>query len=703
MTRRLAIGFTSLLFLGFSQAETNVPDEAGQKLRLGDTVVVATGHESEIAETPYAVHRLDGDQIRLRLQAPVLSESLDAVAGVMLQKTGRGMTSPYLRGFTSQRTVLIADGMRLNNSFFREGPNQYWNQADIFFYRDVEVMMGPASVLYGSDAVGGVVYARSTALSRGAPGEGFQWHGGDLTVRYASAERSLSEHIEAEGSLGDRLTLRLGLTRQDFGDLVAGGGDVNENSGYEQWGGNFRLKYWIDDDQSILFGYDHFDQDDIDRVHRTVTHIDYEGTLSKGGATDLRRIYDHDRKSAFARYELRNGTGPFEEIDAQLTYTHFSEFYVRHRDLARADYRPTDVETAGFRLRLQTPSSRGVWNYGVQVYHDWVATRGWNIRNGVRTDLPQGLVADDARYLTMGAYIRNEADLTERLSLTTGLRYDYAEMDAGTVAFSATDVRSLDGSWDAVTGSLRLMYRALRDDNLNLFAGASQGFRAPNLSDATREDDFGGGEESPTADLAAEKFLTLQAGIKHLGEQTSLELTLYHTFIEDRIGRLKAPATTKRNLDNGYIQGIECSGEYWPVEVLGLFGKAAWQYGSEDMYNNRDYTMGTSDYPMSRMHPLTAEAGVRWKSPDERFWAECAIDMAAEQDRYTQAEESDNRFPPGGTPGYAVVHLRGGAQIGENTEIAVAVENICDKEYRIHGSGINEPGRNFIITLQQRF
>lgn len=676
-----------------------------ETVELAETVVVATGHETLKMETPYVIQEVNEDEMRLRLQAPTLMDSLDSVPGVMLQKTGHGMTSPFLRGFTSQRTVLIADGLRLNNSFLREGPNQYWNQVDPFFYTNLEVMMGPASVLYGSDAVGGVVYATSTPLTRGLAGDRLQWNGGNAVFRYSTAEDSFSEHIEGEAALNDRLTMRLGLTRQVFGTLKTGDNTKNPHTGYEQWGGNVRLAYWLNDDETITLGYDHFDQDNVDRVHRTIYHQDFHGTLSKGSASDQARMYDQDRYTAFASYTLRNGEGFLEEIDARIFYSRFEEYYVRYRASKADQYRPTELDTAGMRLRLQTPADFGTWNYGLEVYHDWVNSEGYNIAaDGSRQDNIQGLVADDSTYLMVGAFIQNEARLAEKLTMTTGLRYDYAKLAAGTVNFDGVEGR-MKGHWQSVTASLRLMYRFFDKDQLNVFTGVSQGFRAPNLSDATREDDFGGGDESPTADLDAERFLTLEAGLKHRGEKTRLELTYYYTFMEDRIGRLKGAdgEGTKKNLDNGYIQGIECSGEYRPIDNIGIFGMIAWQYGSEDTYNNRTVTMGTGDYPMSRMHPLMGEVGVRFQTPEKRFWAECAVRMADRQERYALAEETDNRFPPNGTPGYATVHLRGGARLTDTTDLALALENLFDKAYRIHGSGINEPGRNLIVTVQHRF
>ena len=208
-----------------------------------EPVVVATGSEKDLYETPYSVFKMSGFQLHMDQQSRTLAESLESVPGVLLQKTGHGMTSPYLRGVTSQRIVLFADGIRLNNSVLREGPNQYWNLVDHFFYDDVEVLLGPASVLYGSDAIGGVLMAR-TELEQG-DGDGFQWQGGSSMFRYASAEESFSEYIKASFALGEKWSFKLGGMHQNFGDLDTVDSETNDNSDYDQWALNFRGTYWF--------------------------------------------------------------------------------------------------------------------------------------------------------------------------------------------------------------------------------------------------------------------------------------------------------------------------------------------------------------------------------------------------------------------------------------------------------------------------
>ena len=100
--------------------------------------------------------------------------------------------------------------------------------------------------------------------------------------------------------------------------------------------------------------------------------------------------------------------------------------------------------------------------------------------------------------------------------------------------------------------------------------------------------------------------------------------------------------------------------------------------------------------------PPTAQVGVRWQPG--RYWGEVVGDLAEKADRLSADDQRDTqRIPAGGTPGYAVCHVRTGAEITRNLELSVAVENIFDADYRIHGSGVNEPGRNLIVSAAYDF
>jgi hemoglobin/transferrin/lactoferrin receptor protein len=124
-----------------------------------EVVVTATARRESIFDLPYSVESLNAEELFSRRQVRSVPEALREVAGVMVQKTSHGQGSPYVRGFTGFRTLMLVDGVRLNNSVMREGPNQYWNTIDPLGLEEIEVVRGSVSVLYGSDAVGGTVQA----------------------------------------------------------------------------------------------------------------------------------------------------------------------------------------------------------------------------------------------------------------------------------------------------------------------------------------------------------------------------------------------------------------------------------------------------------------------------------------------------------------------------------------------------------------
>lgn len=159
---------------------------------------------------------------------------------------------------------------------------------------------------------------------------------------------------------------------------------------------------------------------------------------------------------------------------------------------------------------------------------------------------------------------------------------------------------------------------------------------------------------------------------------------------------------TKRNAGEGWIQGVEVSGR---VDLgLGLTFRATftWQEGELDAYPAGPTTRVTE--PVSRLMPLTGLAALRWEGDGGRWWAEVAGTVAGRQDRLSSGDRLDiERFPPGGTPGYDVYTVRGGWRPHGRVGLTVAVENVADRDYRVHGSGLNEPGRNVVVSADFRF
>jgi len=249
----------------------------------------------------------------------------------------------------------------------------------------------------------------------------------------------------------------------------------------------------------------------------------------------------------------------------------------------------------------------------------------------------------------------------------------------------------------------------LPQGRLHLFAGMSQGFRAPNLSDLTRLDSARTDEiETPSTDLNPEQFIAYEVGLKTRTEQASVELAYYYTDIQDLIvrtptGRVidESREVTKKNGGDGYVQGIDLRASVQITDAWSLWGNASWMDGEVETYPSSSPQKKTE--PIDRLMPLTGHAGLR-VDPTPSLWLEAVVSAADKQDKLSTRDQSDTqRIPPGGTPGYAVFSLRGGWALTDGTTLTAAVENIADKDYRIHGSGLNEPGRNLVLAVNREF
>jgi hemoglobin/transferrin/lactoferrin receptor protein len=268
---------------------------------------------------------------------------------------------------------------------------------------------------------------------------------------------------------------------------------------------------------------------------------------------------------------------------------------------------------------------------------------------------------------------------------------------------------SLDDNWSDLVGSARLVYQFV-PDTLNAYAGVSQGFRAPNLSDLTRFDIARTSEiETPQPDLDAERYVSYEAGVKTQGEWWAATAAYYYTVIDDAIIRAPTGAmidgrteVTKRNGGDGFTHGVELGVAVRPHEDWTLFGNMTWMDGELDQYPTSAPVKVTE--PLSRLMPLSGQVGVRFDHPERLFWVEGVLVLAADADQLNTADRADtSRIPPGGTPGYEVFSVRTGWNINRNATVTVAIENLTDENYRIHGSGINEPGRSLALGVKIKF
>jgi len=665
--------------------------------------------EKDLNSVPYTAYLVNGNDIQTRESSRSTPDVFKGKPSIMVQKTSYGQGSPILRGFTGFRTLFLVNGIRLNNSVFRDGPNQYWNTVNTFSIGSYELVMGPSSALYGSDAVGGTVNALAPTFPDydGTP----VWER-KVYYRGASAERSSTGRIQLGARVTENLVFTGGISLKDFGNLKGGKNvGVQEHTGYEEQDFDATIGYYLDKDSLLTIGHQTVDQDNAWRTHRTIYGIDWEG-LSEGD--DKVHSFDQNRDLTYIKYRGDNLRGFINSVEATISYHAQGEDQYRVKKDDASEKQGFDVATWGSTVQLGSDTAAGKWIYGFEYYHDIVDSYNRTYKaNGFLNKIGiQGPVADDASYDSLGLYVQDTISLFDgNLDVIPGIRYNFCQASSDKVKDPVSgNQMSVDGDWNAVVGSLRLLHPLSEDRRHVLFSGVSQGFRAPNLSDLTRLDIARSTEmETPVSDLEPEKYIAYEAGIKSRFEHLSAALTCYYTTIDSMI--VRAPTgraidgyteVTKKNSGNGYIEGIELTANYAVTKTLSAGLMACWMDGKVDAYPASS-TEKARDY-ISRLMPPTAQLNVRWQSENGKYWIEGICDMAEKADKLSADDRRDTqRIPPGGTPGYAVYTARIGSEITNDLNLTLAVENILDDDYRIHGSGINEAGRNFVLTANYTF
>ena len=679
------------------------PSPRGPSFDLEATVVTATTEADTAFNVPYAVHTIPEARID---QLRTFPQALRDVPGVMVQETAAAQGSPYIRGFTGFRTLTLIDGIRLNNSTFRSGPNQYMGTIDPLGIERIEVVKGPSSVLYGSDAIGGTVQVFTkdpTIWDRPV--------GGEIFTRAATAENYNLQRVELGGAISDRTAWRAGGSRKDFGDIVQGGETTLENTAYDEWDADAKVQHLLDDRTTLTFAYQRVDIDDAPRTHRTIFAEPFAGT-SVG--TDLVRDLDQTRELAYVRLNGEAVERDGVTTETTLSYQRQKETRFRERTGDRLELRGFDVQTLGLTSRGAKDVGFGRLRFGMEYYRDNVDSFTNRFDDQTAADEIQGPLADDASYDLGGLYAEIDLDVTGNTTITAGARATYASVNAKEVRNNDTNAQfEIAEDYSAITGSLRFQTRIVdeRETAVSVFGGVSQGFRAPSLSDLTRLDGARSNQfEAPSPGLDPEDFLSYELGIKHRTENLSMQVAGFVTHGHDVIERVLTGSqnaegeneVTKQNIGHQTIGGVEFGAAYRLARNVTLFGNLTWLDGDQEAPEIVGGPIIES--APSRLMPLTYQAGLRFEAPGPGWVVEARWIHADIADQLSPSDERDDtRIPPGGTPGYDVFDVMGSFPIGPGSRMIFGVENITDEVYRVHGSGLNRPGRNLVIGASWSF
>jgi len=690
---------------GGDEYSPNFPSLSQQFFGQGDGVGLdsVTRGSKSLFELPAFGTIVDRETIRQR-QAADMFQALETEVGVLMQQTGHGQASPFIRGLTGQQVLILVDGIRVNNSIFRSGPNQYFNLIDPGMVERVEIVRGPQSVLWGSDAIGGVI----NIVTRSATPE-FGNYGRTQFIEYVhTADSSSYSRGNIEGWVGQTGVFG-GASYMNVNNLDRGG-DLGRQpfTGYDQDAGDIKLNYLLGPDALLTVGLQHFEQESLPRSDRFAPFV-----FGPPANSPRPSWYDpQQRDLAYLRLQGTACSNLFDAYSTTLSYGRNKEGIREERSTTRTDLGEFAVDTLGFNLVLAKDFDwAGRITYGVDWYYDDVDAKRDRLNPTTGSVTPQNpQFPNDSRYQRVGAFANWDVDVTERLSATAGVRYENADA-AGTLdAVQGTPEHFTRTYQDWIVG-LGLTYEIT--PMFNVFGNISEGYRAPNLDDLTADNPvLQTAQDLPSLDVQPEHAWSYEVGMKFDLPRLRFQISEYWIDLEDAILRqavdsqgnpvpnVIGPYGTvipgsnnfiRANFDS-FINGTELAGEYLLNPEWSLYGNFWYTYG-QDL---------DRDEPYSRIPPTQGVLGLRWRDSCNRHWFDVYTWMVARQDRYNPQNNTDSRFPLGGTPGYATLNMHMGTRLGKcgQHRLSLGLENMTDKAYRVLGSGVDGPGFNAIFGYE---
>jgi hemoglobin/transferrin/lactoferrin receptor protein len=500
-----------------------------------------------------------------QINAQNTGDLLMNTGNVFVQRSQQGGGSPVLRGFEASRVLLVVDGIRMNNAIYRAGHLQNVITVDQNSLERVEVLYGPASTLYGSDALGGVVLLRTKQPLLAQQPEQMRVSGSGFT-RYSSANNEKTAHVDF--SIGSsRFAWLQAYNYSDFGDTKMGRHypekypDFGRRSQYITTINGIDSVVQNKDDRVQRFsGYAQWDvtQKFLFQPNKKVSHalnLQLSNTSNvprydrlqdvRNGTLRFAEWYYGPQLRTLAAYELNvKQPGFFNEIKSIISYQHIKES--RHQREYRR-YDRLDVRTEKLSVWGATVDGRKVWKQ-----HELTAGVDAQLNNvessAVRKNILTHAVAKlDTRYPDgdnhmnyFGVYAQHLLKFGKgRWVLNDGIRFQYTTLrstitDNSFFNFPFTDIIQNNS---AVTGNVGLVF--MPDPRTRITAGLSSGFRSPNLDDAAKIFESNTASRQlivPNPDIRPEFTYNADLGVsKQFAERFRMEATAFYTLFQNAI------------------------------------------------------------------------------------------------------------------------------------------------------------------------
>ena len=707
--------------------------------QLDEVVMSVSKWEQQKKDIPNRIISLDAKSIAFT--TPQTSADLLQNSGkVFVQKSQLGGGSPMIRGFATNRLLLSVDGVRMNNAIFRGGNIQNVISIDPFTIKNTEIIFGPGSVIYGSDAIGGVMnfYTNKPILSQK---DSLLVHG-NANYRFASANSENTVHADINigkkrwssltsitynnfqdlrmGSHGPESYLRNSFveTINGIDELITNGSPQKQiPTGYDQINLMQKLLFKPNAKWDLNLGAYYSETSDYSRYDRLIRPT--------GDGLGLRSAewYYGPQKWFMGNAQLINkGDRKFYDgLKLGMAYQHFEES--RHnRGFQDVVLNSTMEKVDAFNVNIDFENKRmGDFRlyYGGEYIFNKVGSMGMdtNIETNEVTEAASRY-PNGSTWQSLAGYLNGEYRAKPNFTFMSGLRYSHVWVDAVfDDMFYDFPFETADLSTGALTGSLGFSWfpRA----NLQVTLNGSTGFRAPNIDDVGKIfDSEPGSVVVPNPDLEPEYAYNAEIGVqRNIKDKVILKGAAYYTYLVD--------ALVRRDFNYNGVSEIEYGGELSNVQAIQNAAKAyvyGFEFGLEAyltdqwaLLSNLTLTEGVeeeedgTETPARHAAPTFGDVHLIWKNQKLRtdlflnYNGEIAFEdlsMSEQSKEYIYASgQNGNPY----APSWYTLNFRSQYDITNRLKATASLENITDQRYRTYSSGIVAPGQNFILGLGYHF
>lgn len=671
---------------------------------------------------------------------PSSTADLLAQKGLQVQMSQQGGGSPTLRGFEASRIVLMMDGVRMNNLIYRAGHLQDIIKTDVNLLDRVEVLYGPSSTIFGSDALGGVINLSTKKAVFSDITDKNEMHVSFLS-KYTSANNGITNHIDFNyGAL--RFASLTSFSLSQFGNLVGG---KNKNPFYKDSYGE-RPSYIETSNgvDSIMKNDDRFKQ--VGTAYNQIDFIQKFSFKQNGNTThDLNFQYSttndvprYDRLTDVSGGNLKYTEwyyGPQSRLMAaysmnNLKQNRWAQLYhiglsyqtleeSRHSRSYKSNNRNNRIENVavlGFDLYAQHADKKNKLIIGLdgQLNSLKSIANKTNIVNGIATPLDTRYPDGDNKMNYLGLYASHIHSLSTTTTISEGVRVGYSSLKStlvDTALLFHLPYTSIEQQTPVYSASIGLIHRP--SDATKLSFTIATGFRVPNVDDMSKI--FGSSSGNvivPNKDLKPEQTINYELGFtQSLGSKTTWENYMYYTTIKDIAvvdkftfngqdsilydGDL-SQVLANQNKKQGYIYGVSSNLTTNLDDHLNLQCGLSYTYGR--------LKTDSVDTPIDHIPPFMARLSLNYKTDKFKAAVYSNYNGAKElKDYLLNGEDNEQYATPDGMPAWITLNLSTSYKIHKNVDLNFAIENMLDTQYRVFASGMNAAGRNFIVSVRGNF